>query len=80
MKKRNDSASNEFVFENETWREDSAKERQHAKIQAAVQHFLNRGKKIEILPPQPDRESRNVQADHWGGAYEEFDDVLTSLN
>jgi hypothetical protein len=45
-----------------------------------VQNFLSRGKKIEILPPQPDRESRNLRTDHWGGAYEEFDDVLTSLN
>ena len=80
MKKSNDSAWGELVFEDETWKEDSAKERQHAQIQAAVQNFLNRGRKIEILPPQPDRESRNVQADQWGGAYEEFDEVLTSLN
>jgi len=80
MKKNKDSAWSEFVFEDETWKEDSVKERQHAQIQAAVQNFLNRGRKIEILPPQPDRESRNVRADHWGGAYEEFDEVLTSLN
>ena len=80
MKKNNNSAWNEFVFEDETWKEDSAKERQHAQIQAAVQNFLSRGKKIEILPPQPDRESRNLRTDHWGGAYEEFDDVLTNMN
>ena len=80
MKRIDDSAWSEFVFENETWREDSAKERQRSQIQAAVQNFLNRGKKIEILPPQPDRESRNLQTDHWGGAYEEFDEVLTDLN
>ncbi len=80
MKKNNNSAWSEFVFEDETWKEDSAKERQHAQIQAAVQNFLSRGKKIEILPPQPDRDSRTLRTDHWGGAYEEFDDVLTNLN
>jgi len=80
MKKNNELAWSEFAFEDETWREDSAKERQRSQIQAAVQNFLNRGRKIEILPPQPDRESRNLQADHWGGAYEEFDEVLTDLN
>ena len=80
MKKNNESAWSEFAFEDETWRENSAKERQRSQIQAAVQNFLNRGRKIEILPPQPDRESRNLQADHWGGAYEEFDEVLTDLN
>jgi hypothetical protein len=80
MKKSINPAKNGFVFEDETWKESSEKEYHHAQIQAAVQNFLNRGKKIEILPPQPDRESRNVQADQWGGAYEEFDDVLTSLN
>jgi hypothetical protein len=80
MKKSNKLAGSEFVFEDETWKEDSAKEHQHLKIQAAVQNFLNKGREIEILPPQPDRESRNVRADQWGGAYEEFDEVLTSLN
>ena len=80
MKKNNELTWNEFAFEDETWREDSAKERQRSQIQAAVQNFLNRGRKIEILPPQPDRESRNLQTDHWGGAYEEFDEVLTDLN
>ena len=80
MKKNNELAWSEFAFEDETWREDSVKERQRSQIQAAVQNFLNRGRKIEILPPQPDRESRNLQADHWGGAYEEFDEVLSDLN
>ena len=44
MKKNNNSAWSEFVFEDETWKEDSEKERQHAQIQAAVQNFLSRGK------------------------------------
>ena len=46
MKKNNNSAWSEFVFEDETWKEDSAKERQHAQIQAAVQNFLSIKKRV----------------------------------
>ena len=38
MKKDNELAWSEFAFEDEIWREDSAKERQRSQIQAAVQH------------------------------------------
>jgi hypothetical protein len=68
------------LFEDESWKEDRAKEQQRAEIQAAVQQFLRKGKEIQVLPPQPERETRRVSTERWGGAYEDFSDMFSSLN
>lgn len=80
MSKVQDPEWGELILDDETWREDQQKEQQRAQIQAAVHNFLRKGRQIEILPPQPDRESRAIRTDRWGGAYEDFSEVLSNLN
>ena len=62
-------------FEDNLIEEQQRKESQRQKVQNAINQFLAKGRKIEILPPQQVQSRSVVGGEQWSD-YENIDDVL----
>ena len=67
------------ALESDIEEESRKKKAQHDEVQSAVDRFLQNGRRIQMLPPQP-ASNRLVIGDEKWSAFEPVEDVLRETN